>query len=102
MTIGQTLKLIRTAANLKQSKLAELLGVTPNYISLIENDRREPSLSFLKKFADCVDAPLGYFLFVALNKEGGSQVEEVKNRMNDLLSLLVNRHHDGRTVTQES
>ena len=53
VTLGNAIKLIRTARGLTQRALAEQLDVTANYLSLIESDKREPSLSFLKS-----DSPL--------------------------------------------
>lgn len=64
--IGQTLKLCRVRATLTQCALAPALGVTANYLSLVENGHREPSLRFLKKFATQLQIPLGYYLWLAL------------------------------------
>ena len=89
MDIGQTLKLLRTAAKLKQAALAADLGVTVNYLSLVENGHREPSLTFLKKFAKKLDVPLGYFLWLALDEQKSHEAVELKERMNDLLSNLL-------------
>jgi transcriptional regulator with XRE-family HTH domain len=59
MSVGRTIKLLRVAAGLDQRSLADRLDVTPNYLSLVENDRREPSLSFLKSLSSEMRIPLG-------------------------------------------
>ena len=59
MTIGKNLKLLRIAAGLKQKDLARRLGVSPNYLSMVENDKREPSMSLLKDLSREVHVPLG-------------------------------------------
>ena len=61
MTLGNAIKLIRTAKGVKQLTLAKQLDVSSNYISLIEKDRREPSVGFLRKLAKELGVPVGLF-----------------------------------------
>lgn len=61
MTLGSAIKLIRTAKGVKQITLAGQLEVSPNYISLVEKGRREPSVSFLRKLAGKLGVPVGLF-----------------------------------------
>jgi transcriptional regulator with XRE-family HTH domain len=64
-------------------------------MSLVENGHREPSLSFLRKFANELDAPLGYLLWLALDEDHSQEATKVKEGMNNLLPLLVKRVRDG-------
>jgi transcriptional regulator with XRE-family HTH domain len=89
MTIGSTLKLLRTASNLTQTSLAKDLNVTANYLSLVENGRKEPSLTFLKKVSKILDAPLGYFLWLALQDTRSPEELNLKQRMDELLVNLL-------------
>lgn len=85
--IGKTIKLLRIAKGLKQSDLAENLKVSTNYISLVENDKREPSLSLLKELASNLDVPVG-MLFLDLDmskKEIGLQEKDLLIKMRDLM-----------------
>jgi len=68
MSVGRTVKLLRTAAGLKQKNLADRLDVSPNYLSLVENDRREPSISFLRNLASEIGIPLG-LLFLEIEND---------------------------------
>jgi transcriptional regulator with XRE-family HTH domain len=68
MTVGRTIKFLRVAAGLKQKSLADRLDVTPNYLSLVENDKREPSIAFLKSLADEMGIPLG-LMFLEIEKD---------------------------------
>lgn len=54
---------MRINSGLKQKELADRLGVTTNYLSLIENDKREPSFAFLKSLAKEIKVPVGVLLF---------------------------------------
>ena len=89
MTIGSTLKLLRTASNLTQISLAKDLNVTANYLSLIENGRKEPSLTFLKRFSKKLDAPLGYFLWLALEESSSQEEIDLKRKMDELLVNII-------------
>lgn len=68
MSVGRTIKLLRVAAGLDQKNLAERLDVTPNYLSLVENDKREPSLSFLRSLASAMRIPLG-LIFLEIEED---------------------------------
>lgn len=91
MTIGLTLKLLRTASNLTQNSLAKDLKVTANYLSLVENGRKEPSLTLLKKFSKRLDAPLGYLLWLALQEERSHEELDLKQKMDELLVNIIRR-----------
>lgn len=49
---GETIRDIRVACGFTQGFVAENLGVTPGYISKVENDRTTLSLRLLKKYAE--------------------------------------------------
>lgn len=51
MTLGETLRECRLKRSLTQRQLADKLGVTVNYISLLECDERTPSIGYLQAFA---------------------------------------------------
>jgi transcriptional regulator with XRE-family HTH domain len=87
MTLGNAIKLIRTARKIKQRELALLLNVSPNYLSMLEADRRLPSIGFLKKLASKLRIPSGLFLLWAeadkstLRKRETVQVRELLVRI---------------------
>ena len=51
MTIGMRFKLARIASHMNQTQAAAQAGVSTNYLSLVENDRRDPSLKLLERLA---------------------------------------------------
>jgi transcriptional regulator with XRE-family HTH domain len=78
MGVGSTIKFLRMSAGLRQADLAERLGVSSNYISLVENDRRDPSLSFLRDLSDELGVPLGVlFLNTAADYDDLSDREKL-------------------------
>ncbi|MFB0557260.1 MAG: helix-turn-helix domain-containing protein [Dehalococcoidia bacterium] len=60
MSIGQRIRKRRQELNLTQQDLADALGLTPQHISLIEQDRRVPSLLSLVKLAEELGVTIGY------------------------------------------
>jgi transcriptional regulator with XRE-family HTH domain len=93
--IGSTLRLLRVASNLRQTLLAKDLDVTPNYLSLVENGKKEPSLTFLKKFSRRLDAPLGYLLWIALEDSDRPEGVDLKEKMDRLLTAILEQKRNG-------
>ena len=54
MSTGENIKKARKKACLTQKALAEALGVSPQMISLYENDERNPKYGTLEKIADAI------------------------------------------------
>lgn len=87
MTIGNAIKLIRTARGMRQRDLAGELQVSPNYLSMLEADRRLPSIGFLRKLASRLQVPAGLFLLwteaskSSLRKKQAEQVRELLIRI---------------------
>ena len=51
MKIGNVLKLLRTSIGSTQSQMADMLGISQNYLSLIEQNKKMPSNESIKSFA---------------------------------------------------
>lgn len=66
VTVGMLVKLARVESGLTQRNAAKMARVTANYLSLVENDRREPSLSLLERLAQLY----GKELVVDLQRKG--------------------------------
>lgn len=47
---GKVMKQIRIKVGISQKELAPLLDVTANYLSLLEHNKRDPSLDFVRRF----------------------------------------------------
>jgi transcriptional regulator with XRE-family HTH domain len=84
VTLGNSIKVIRTAREISQRDLARDLKISANYLSLIESDKREPSLSFLKKLAKALNVPMQMFFMW----EGEPVLGETKD-LDQLRELIV-------------
>lgn len=63
------LKAARKSANLKAVHVAEELGITPPYLSGIENGNYQPSSQLIAKFSNLYKMPIAYFLAPQSNSE---------------------------------
>ena len=72
MKIGKALRLARANRGLRQAELAKRLDVSANYISLLENDRRDPSWRFVCRVADALDTPLPVLVLLAASGDGAT------------------------------
>lgn len=87
MDIGKGIKFIRLASGLKQGKMAKMLGISQNYLSLLENNHAEPSISLLKKISKVFSIPASFlFLEEFMPIEGDSA--EISEKYNHIRSLI--------------
>ena len=68
MNLGKTIKLLRISVGLKQRELANKLGISSNYLSLIESNKREPSLNLLKSLSKELNIPMDLFFWDSSEK----------------------------------
>ena len=62
LPIGKAIKLVRIEKDVSQKVLAVGIGITVNYLSLIENDRQVPSLGVLIAISQFLIVPLSYII----------------------------------------
>lgn len=53
--IGEELRLRRVLANLLQWRVAQLVGISPVQLSLIERGRRQPSPELIEKICQAIE-----------------------------------------------
>ena len=56
--VALKLKQIRKRKRLTQTQFANLLGVSQCYVTLLENNKRTPSMSMLEKFSQKLGIPI--------------------------------------------
>jgi transcriptional regulator with XRE-family HTH domain len=67
MTVGQRTRMRRQVLKLTQQELAKDVGLSPQHISAIEQDKRAPSLPSLAKLAEALGLTTDYLV---TGKEG--------------------------------
>ena len=90
MNIGKAIKLCRTQRGLSQVELAEKIGISVSYLSLVENGKRDIKISTLANIADTLQVPLPIIVFLSADeKERELLGEGVAAKLADVaLSLM--------------
>jgi transcriptional regulator with XRE-family HTH domain len=89
MSVGRAVRFARVAAGIKQKDLAGRLDISPNYLSLVENDKRDPSISFLRNLASEIGIPLGLlFHNFGDSSEASPEEKALLLRIQDLIFQL--------------
>lgn len=63
MTIGEKIRALRQAQNLKQKELAEKINVSATALMFAEKDIRQPSKDLVMRLSRFFNKPADYFLF---------------------------------------
>lgn len=69
MNLGESLRLARKKANLKQIEVAELSGLSQAYLSQVEKGKKEPSMDALRGLCRVIGVPVP-ILFWSMLEEG--------------------------------
>jgi transcriptional regulator with XRE-family HTH domain len=78
--------MLRTGKKVSQGDLAQMLGVTAGYLSLVEQDKRAPSLGFLNRVGEYFELPVGFLLLGGKNTK---HVEPEQQRLIDEIRRLM-------------
>lgn len=69
MNVGQAIKMCRTRRGVSQTDLAHRVECSVSYLSMLENNKRDPTLSTLTKIAHGLNVPIGILFFLAADRE---------------------------------
>jgi len=86
MQLGKAIKTCRQQKGLSRTDLAEKAGISVSYLSLLEKDNRDPSLSKVKAISDALGVPTSVLMFLASDKE---EMESISPELAEKLSLLT-------------
>ena len=91
MHLGRTLKLIRASRGMTQKKMADILGISQNYLSLIESNKKNPSTDKISEFAKKMGFSADALTFIIsnppkeLNEEDRKKYTRLQNNINSLI-----------------
>lgn len=86
MNIGRAIKLCRNQKNLTKTKLAELSGLSVSYLTLLEQEKRDPNLSTIDKICQALKIPLTILIFLAADS---NEKKELSPELSEKLSFLA-------------
>jgi len=65
--LNEALRLIRVYHDLRQSEVAEKLGISKSYLSEIEKGAKRPTLELVEKYAAAFHVPVSSIIFFSEN-----------------------------------
>ena len=92
MNTGYVLKLIRTSKGMSQKEMADFLGISQNYLSLIESNKKSPSPEKIADFANTLNVSEHALIFASsgvpeeLSAEDKKQFRKLQQ---NILTLLL-------------
>lgn len=90
MTIGRAVKLLRTRVGLKQSELASAAGFSVSHLSLIESDKRRPTIETLNAISSALKVPTSMIMLLATPDESfESMPEPLRRKMREATLALI-------------
>ena len=68
MNLGKAIQTSRQRRKLSQEALAKLAGCSVSYLSLLENSKRDPTISMVEQIAAALKIPVEILFFLAAEK----------------------------------
>lgn len=76
MNIGRAIRLCRVEQGASQGAVARLASCSVSYLSMLENNKRDPTLSTLAKVAQALQIPVGLLFFLASEQGDLGPIDE--------------------------
>ena len=92
MSLGHLLKLVRTHKKIKQKEMAEFLNISQNYLSLIESEKKQPSVELISEMAKNLEISNEALLFAASDvpiELGSEERKDFHRLQNNIISLIL-------------
>ena len=102
MNIGKGIKFVRVAAGLRQGEMAKSLEISQNYLSLLENNKAEPSIGLVKRISELFGVPASYILWEESMPELGATEEitakyaRIREESRELQKLRIAENFHGQ------
>jgi transcriptional regulator with XRE-family HTH domain len=101
VNIGYTLRVLRRATGLQQKDLANLAGISTASLCLYESNKREVSVSMLRKLSCALCVPLSAFLIQEEEEDWTDLMRQENERVTALFDCIVRDRIHARFNRQE-
>lgn len=76
MNVGQAIRLCRTQRGASQGAIAQRANCSVSYLSMLENNKRDPTLSTVTKIAEALHVPVGLLFVLAADQDDLGEIDE--------------------------
>ncbi|MGF1860548.1 helix-turn-helix domain-containing protein [Photobacterium profundum] len=89
MNFSNTLEKCRKHRKLSKKDLADKIGKSASYITLLEQGKREPNLSLIEDLCSALDIPTPVFMFLASQDQDLPMSDELTAKIEKLMYQLI-------------
>ena len=89
--IGEALKAFRNIHGYKAKEIAEMLRISPSYLSEIENNKKDPTLELLKRYSIIFDIKLSTLIQFSEEYDRNRLSGKAKNSVRSVLFKFLKR-----------
>ncbi len=93
MKIGTILRTLRVSAGLSQQELATRVGISASFLSLLEADRREPTMRVLRDIGSALGIPSEVLIVASLHSDESASSPEERRIAESINDLVQAAHH---------
>lgn len=79
--MGEALRLLRIFNGYKSTELAKLLGISQSYVSELENNKKQPSMDVLDRYAKVFNMKKSTLLLFAESLESDNEYSNQKQKV---------------------
>jgi transcriptional regulator with XRE-family HTH domain len=96
MNYAKAIRIARSIAGISQGKLADRSGLDRSYLSLIEGEKRKPTVETLQSISEALALPFHLLTLLATEKEDAKRIneEQVLSLAKQLTHLLLESSQD--------
>ena len=87
--IGDVLKRMRAIYGYKANEMSSALGISAGYLSEIENNKKQPSLELLKKYADIYEIRVSSLILLSESMEDAEKSGKGTVFIRNMMSRLI-------------
>ncbi|CAH6948693.1 Helix-turn-helix protein [Vibrio chagasii] len=89
MNFSSTLEKCRKHRKLSKKDLADKIGKSASYITLLEQGKREPNLSLIEDLCSALEIPTSVFMFLASQDQDLPMSDELTTKIEKLMYQLI-------------
>lgn len=96
MNYAKAIRIVRSIANITQKDLADRSGLDRSYLSLIEGNKRKPTIETIQVISDALKIPFHLLTLLATEKSDTKRIneEQVMGLAKQLTYLLLDNPDD--------
>jgi Predicted transcriptional regulator len=93
--MGEVLKKIRTIYGYTAKEMSSRLGISPSYLSEIENNKKRPSLDLLEKYSEIFEIKVSAIIAMSENYNDDTKNKKSINKvMVNFMNYMASLHND--------